>query len=156
MPARVLSARTTPRSGAAPDHRSGSSGQKAVWPPEIAFAAAAEAHDQRTLDAARAHLAAGLVSYTMAAPLPALFGSERGGALVAQGRQIAMYLTHTAYEMSLARVAVAFGRDRSTVAHACHRVEDRRDSPAFDRWIEDMEAVLRAAPAPFTGLEAAL
>jgi hypothetical protein len=29
--------------------------------------------------------------------------------------------------MSLYRVAVAFGRDRLTVAYACHLIEDQRD-----------------------------
>ena len=50
-----------------------------------------------------------------------------------------MYLCHTAFERSLARVAIAFGRDRSTVAHACHAIEDRREDPHFDDWIDALE-----------------
>ncbi len=63
-------------------------------------------------------------------------------------RQIAMYLAHVAFEMSLARVAAAFRRDRSTVAHACHRVEDKRDEAWFDAWLEALEMAARSAPAP--------
>ncbi len=59
-----------------------------------------------------------------------------------------MYLCHVAFELSLARVAVAFGRDRSTVAHACHMIEDRRDEIRFDIWIGGLEAMLRDAPEP--------
>jgi chromosomal replication initiation ATPase DnaA len=70
----------------------------------------------------------------------------RGSADAAFARQVAMYLCHVAFELSLARVAVAFGRDRSTVAHACHAIEDRREEPHFDRWIDSLEAMLRAAP----------
>ena len=47
-----------------------------------------------------------------------------------------------------ARVAHAFGRDRSTVAHACHAIEDRRDEAQFDLWMNSLEQMLRAAPAP--------
>ena len=50
--------------------------------------------------------------------------------------------------MSLHRVAVAFARDRSTVAHACHQIEDRRDDPKIDDMLDQLEAALRAAPAP--------
>jgi chromosomal replication initiation ATPase DnaA len=50
--------------------------------------------------------------------------------------------------MSLARVAIAFDRDRSTVAHACHIIEDRRDDPEFDAWIESLEDALRETPPP--------
>jgi hypothetical protein len=53
---------------------------------------------------------------------------------------------YTAFEISLARVAMAFERDRSTVSHACHRIEDRRDEPQFDQWIESLEAMARRAP----------
>lgn len=59
-----------------------------------------------------------------------------------------MYLCPTGFGLNLARVANAFGRDRSTVAHACHAVEDRREEPHFDLWISALEAMLRRAPGP--------
>lgn len=52
---------------------------------------------------------------------------DRGTAPRAFARQVVRFLTHVAFGMSLYRVAVAFGRDRLTVAHACHLIEDQRD-----------------------------
>jgi hypothetical protein len=67
-----------------------------------------------------------------------------------------MDLTHIAFEMSLKHVALALAQERSTVAQACHRMEDRCEDPAFDCWIESMEATLRAAPASLAGSLAGL
>jgi hypothetical protein len=58
---------------------------------------------------------------------------------VAHARQVAMYLAHVAFGIPLANVAACFGRDRTTVSHACHRIEDRRDDPAFDASLLKME-----------------
>ena len=73
---------------------------------------------------------------------------RRGSPRAAQARQVAMYLCHVALGMSLSRVGAAFARDRSTVAHACHAMEERRDDPDFDDWIGDLEEALRMAPPP--------
>jgi chromosomal replication initiation ATPase DnaA len=62
---------------------------------------------------------------------------------VAFARQIAMYLCHVAADMSLRDVAAEFGRDRTTVSHACHVIEDRRECPIFDRQIEHLEREFR-------------
>jgi len=71
---------------------------------------------------------------------------------VAAARQVAMYLVHVALGVSLTRIGRLFGRDRSTVAHACQCVEDRRDDPAFDEFIEALERTLlelvERPPAP--------
>lgn len=99
-------------------------------------------------DAARAQLAMQTVAYAMAVPAQEIDARTRGSSRAALARQVAIYLTHVAFEMSLARTALAFGRDRSTAAYACHRVEDRRDDPDFDSFLETLEACLRAAPAP--------
>lgn len=101
-------------------------------------------------DEERARFASAVVSYALRVPLDEVLGKERGAAPIAFARQVAMYLAHTVFEMSINRVAMAFGRDRSTIAHACHRIEDRRDDAAFDSWIEDLEATMRAAPAPLS------
>lgn len=55
-----------------------------------------------------------------------------------------MYLAHVALGMSLARVAQAFERDRSTVAHACHIIEDRREEAEFNAWVECLEDGLKS------------
>jgi chromosomal replication initiation ATPase DnaA len=61
-------------------------------------------------------------------------------------RQLAMYLASVGFGMSCSRVAAALGRDRSTVTHACSIMEERRDDPAFDRWIDALEQVAATTP----------
>lgn len=61
-------------------------------------------------------------------------------------RQVAMYLASVGFGMSLARVARAFGRDRSTVRHACMTMEERRENPGFDRWMDALEASAARVP----------
>ncbi len=99
-------------------------------------------------DAAAAHLAASVAGYALNVSLWEIAETARGSAQVAFARQVAMYLCHVSFELSLARVAIAFGRDRSTVAHACHAIEDRRDESQFDLWIGALETMLRDAPGP--------
>ncbi len=103
---------------------------------------------RRADDEAAARLTAGVVAYALDVPEAQLIGNERGSSEIAFARQVAMYLCHVGFELSLSRVAVAFRRDRSTVAHACHVIEDRRDEDRFDAWIASLEAMLRPAPAP--------
>jgi len=62
-----------------------------------------------------------------------LMDPNRGPARVSLARQTAMYLAHTIGQLSLTDVGEMFSRDRTTVAHACAVVEDRRDDPHFDR-----------------------
>lgn len=102
--------------------------------------------EKRAEDAAAAELAAGVASFALGVPRHRILEDRRGGAQVAFARQVAMYLCYTAFELSLARVAAAFGRDRSTVAHACHAIEDRREQAQFDLWIAGLETMLRQAP----------
>lgn len=67
---------------------------------------------------------------------------SRGRAAVAFARQTAMYLAHVHLGLSLSEVGRTFGRDRTTVAHACARVEDCRDDPKFDHIVAYMETAL--------------
>lgn len=106
-------------------------------------------------DGVSARLAATLASYGLGVPVEEILGEGRGSRRTAFARQVAMYLCHVAFERSLARVAQAFGRDRSTVAYACHLIEDRREDPVFDGWIGAMEQALKAAPAPIPAEDAA-
>lgn len=103
---------------------------------------------KRAEDAAAVELAANVVSYALGVPAETIVDDARGNAQTAFARQLAMYLCHVVFELSLSRVAAAFGRDRSTVAHACHAVEDRRDADHFDLWVGSLEAMMRAAPTP--------
>ncbi len=63
----------------------------------------------------------------------------------AHARQAAMYLAHVALGISLSAVGKFFGRDHSTVAHGCRRVEDRRDDAAFDALIAELALAARIA-----------
>lgn len=89
-------------------------------------------------DEDRAYLAAALTGYALGLKTEAILSLQRRSPAEARGRQIAMYLMRTALGMSLSRVARAFNRDRTTVAHACHLIEDRRDDSDFDLWIEQL------------------
>ncbi|WP_338049388.1 helix-turn-helix domain-containing protein [Rhizobium tubonense] len=60
-------------------------------------------------------------------------------------RQIAMYICHVALRIPLHEIGLAFGRDRTTVGHACHVVEDRRDDPAFDDFVGAVERIVTSA-----------
>lgn len=67
---------------------------------------------------------------------------SRGKAPVALARQVAMYLAHVSCGLCLTDVGLIFARDRTTVAHACAVIEDRRDDPVFDRALELMEWIV--------------
>ena len=73
-----------------------------------------------------------------------LWSGTRGRSRVALARQVAMYLAHVAWGLSLTEVGHLFARDRTTAAHACVQVEDLRDDADFDRCIDLLEGVLRA------------
>jgi Bacterial dnaA protein helix-turn-helix len=68
---------------------------------------------------------------------------SRGRARTALARQVSMYVAHVSLSFSLTQVGQLFDRDRTTVAHACEVVEQRRDDVAFDRAIELLERVVR-------------
>lgn len=73
-----------------------------------------------------------------------LAAPSRQRAPIAQARQLAIYLHHVAMGASLSDCARQFGRDRATVRHACARIEDRRDDPAFDAIAARLAAALVA------------
>lgn len=68
-------------------------------------------------------------------------------------QQIAMYVCHVVLQMTMTEIALAFGKDRTTVGHACARVEDRRDDGGYDLLVGAVERVVdgvfgRAAAVP--------
>jgi chromosomal replication initiation ATPase DnaA len=68
-------------------------------------------------------------------------GRSRGE--VARTRQIAMYVAHTVLDMSMAEVGRGFGRDRTTVLHAVHLIEDMRDNREFDAILARTEYIAK-------------
>lgn len=69
----------------------------------------------------------------------------RGSRRISLARQVAMYLAHVSCKLTFTEIGEAFERDRSTVAHACALIEQRRDNQEFDRAIGLLEAIVRVA-----------
>ncbi|MFD2259895.1 helix-turn-helix domain-containing protein [Chelativorans composti] len=69
----------------------------------------------------------------------------RSSTSVARVRQIGMYVTHVTLGLSMAEVGRGFGRDRTTVMHACHLIEDMRDDPEFDQIVRMTERITAIA-----------
>ncbi|MEZ5806590.1 MAG: helix-turn-helix domain-containing protein [Zhengella sp.] len=65
---------------------------------------------------------------------------------VVRVRQLAMYVAHVALQLTMGEVGKGFGRDRTTVVHACHLIEDLRDDADFDAVASRLE---RAATCLF-------
>ena len=90
-----------------------------------------------------------------------LVAAERGVpaallARIAEARQIAMNLMHVVLRRKYADVGAFFGRDRTTVSHACALIEDRRDNSRFDAGVSRLEAaLLGGASVPDGGLRRA-
>lgn len=71
-----------------------------------------------------------------------IFHHSRCRAHIARARQLAMYLLHVVAGRTMAEIGDWFGRDRTTVSHACQRVEDRRDCPEFDADVTRLEQAI--------------
>lgn len=68
-----------------------------------------------------------------------LLSPTRSRSAVASARQLAMYLCHVLLELNLTEVGRYFGRDRTTVAHACALIEDAREDRRIDAEIQSLE-----------------
>ncbi len=73
------------------------------------------------------------------------FASSRLRLQAAGARQLAMYLCHVLLGMTMTQVGQFFGRDRTTVIHACHQIEDLRDDEEFDGIVAGVERLVGAA-----------
>lgn len=88
---------------------------------------------------------AGCVAFDFGLDAAALEAGFRGSQRMAFARQIAMYLAHVGFGLSFEIIGHAFGRDRTTVAHACRVVEEARDDIWFDCRVATLELICRAA-----------
>jgi chromosomal replication initiation ATPase DnaA len=91
------------------------------------------------------------VASVFSVPVPELRSRTRCRASAAFARQVAMYLAHVGFGLSFTCVGRLFQRDRTTVAHGCGIVEDKRDEPGFDLALSIVESVLRARVATAPG-----
>lgn len=87
-----------------------------------------------------------MIEVTVAAaldlPMEELSARTRRTAPVAFARQISMYCAHVTFGWSLTDAGAVFGRDRTTAAHACRVVEDRRDDARIDALVQQVEEAL--------------
>jgi len=83
-----------------------------------------------------------LVARERGVPVGLLLHKSRCAADVAEARQLAMYLMHVVLQRPMTEIGAFFGRDRTTVSHACHCVEDKRDDAAFDGEVIRLEAAI--------------
>jgi chromosomal replication initiation ATPase DnaA len=72
--------------------------------------------------------------------------STRGRAQVAFARQVAIYLAHTRLGLSYRDAGECFDRDRTTAAHACRTVEERRDDHSLDTLLDCLERSIDVVP----------
>ncbi len=94
------------------------------------------------------------VARDFAMELTDLLGPTRGARRAAFARQVAMYLANTSFELSFETISRAFGRDRSTVLHACHVVEDGRDDIWLDCRLEALDLFCRTGWNAFQQVQA--
>ncbi|MER2605241.1 MAG: helix-turn-helix domain-containing protein [Siculibacillus sp.] len=90
--------------------------------------------------AARCRCLEAVVAQAFGLTPTAMRNPSRGHAPVAFARQIAMYVAHVWFAMSLSEVGRRFERDRTTVSHACRIVEERREDPRIDRVVAAIES----------------
>jgi chromosomal replication initiation ATPase DnaA len=89
-----------------------------------------------------AALCGAAVAASLAIPQSEIIAS-RGTQRVARARQIAIYLAHVGFGLNYTHLGEAFGRDRTTIRHACFRIEDARDDFSLDRALSILEGALR-------------
>lgn len=75
--------------------------------------------------------------------------ASRGSRKIAAARMLGMYLAHVTFSLSLTRTGRIFGRDRTTVRHACAQIEDARDRPGLERSLSLIEPALQRWTARF-------
>jgi chromosomal replication initiation ATPase DnaA len=98
----------------------------------------------RRIDVRRAgQIASAAVAAAFTIPIGELRATTRRPKRIAFARQSAMYLAHVAFGLNYTDVGRAFGRDRTTAAHACRIVEDRRVDPGLDARLALLEHLLR-------------
>ena len=98
----------------------------------------------------RAVAAVDLASRRLDVAVAEVVAPRRGTRRVALCRQVAMYLCHVQLGISMTGTGRLFGRDRTTVAHACRLVEDLRDAEHMDQLIAELEAALHSVIAAWS------
>ncbi|WP_315919445.1 helix-turn-helix domain-containing protein [Mesorhizobium sp. SP-1A] len=116
--------------------------EDAVHPPDR-FRPTPKRHDEIALELCECLI--DIVAAVFSVSSKELRRASRSSAPVTRVRQIAMYVAHVVLRLSQREVGNGFGRDRTTVVHACRVIEDMRDDPEFDRVVAMVEGVAQAA-----------
>ncbi len=83
-----------------------------------------------------------MVAATLDLPPEILPQCSRGKAQSARARQISIYLMHTTLSFSFTEIGKVYSKDRTTIAHACHVIEDLRDDESFDSKLTQLERMI--------------
>ncbi len=83
-----------------------------------------------------------IVAASLRLPVARLHANSRCSAPVAFARQVAMYISHVSLKQPVPDIGKHFGRDRTTVTHACEVIEDRREDPDVDRLLTSIETTI--------------
>jgi chromosomal replication initiation ATPase DnaA len=84
------------------------------------------------------------IATTFGIPVAELLHRDRRQQQVVLARQVLMYLLNVTHQRNMRRIGALLGRDRTTVAHACAAIEDKRDEPDFDALVDTIEKRLTA------------
>ena len=99
-----------------------------------------------SLSSSRERLLARFVNQIVAVyfqlPSELLLKFARGKASATRARQVSIYLMHTTLSFSFTQIAKIYGKDRTTIAHACRLIEDLRDDPEFDNRLVEFELTI--------------
>ncbi len=101
-------------------------------------------NDGLRLARARRDIVMRCVSMCLDVPLRTMMRPGRGQAREVLARHICMYLLHVVFSLPPAVIGCLFRKDRTTVAHACRRIEERRDKAAFDAFLHALEVAAGA------------
>lgn len=93
----------------------------------------------------RAGLAKAIAAHAFGVTLEEMRSETRGHPRTALARQVAMYLSHIVFGMTMSEVAHVFMRHKATAHHAMRHIEGLRDDVEFDRSLYVLEATLRNA-----------
>jgi chromosomal replication initiation ATPase DnaA len=104
-----------------------------------------EAAREPALTPQRADLAKAIAAHAFGVTLEEMRTETHGHPHTALARQVAMYLSHIVFGMTMSEVAHAFLRHKTTAHHALRRIEGLRDDAEFDRSLYRLEATLRSA-----------
>lgn len=94
--------------------------------------------------AVRCRLAREIASAVLLVPIEEIARPNRSVTATCQARHLAIYLAHVVFQVPLGTIALHFGRDRTSVAHAVRRIEDGRDEEEFERLVARLERLANA------------